>query len=87
MTSPFFLLVKICDVENRGTVRVALYTKAGERVRDVSFSFGAEGKFYQYITCYERFTQVPAGTYRIAVFVNQHLRDERPLKVDDANSG
>ena len=81
VTSPFYLLVKICDAENRGTIRIALYTTEGKRLRNVLFHFGETGKFYQHITCFERFRNIPPGTYRVTVFVNEHLRDERSLKI------
>ena len=81
VTCPFYLLVKICDAENRGTIRIALYTPAGKRLRNALFHFGKTGEYYHHITCFERFQNLPPGTYRVAVFVNDRLRDERPMKI------
>ena len=78
---PFYLLARICDVEGAGTVRLAIYNEGGERVGESSFDFGEEDLYYSHIICFEHYGDIPAGTYRVAVFLNGHILDERPLRI------
>ena len=87
--SPFYLLVRICDVEGAGTVRLALYNERGERVKQSPFAFGKENLYYSHIICFEHYGDLAPGTYRVAVFLNDHILDERPLRIHprDASGG
>jgi len=84
VSAPFYLLVRICDVEGAGTARISLYKEEGERLHDTFFPFGETGFFYSHIICYQRLTSLAPGRYRVAVFLNDQLLDERPLQVFSA---
>ncbi len=82
---PFYILARICEVEGAGTVRIRLFDENGERSRDSDFHFGEPGRYYTHIICYERYPDLKPGTYRVAVFLNERLLDERPIEVFPGN--
>ena len=88
ITSPFYFLVKIKEVENNGVLTVCFYTtanvKAGEsdkKVAEKTFHFGEDGKYYEYIIFFDRVDNLEPGRYRYAVFCNQRLIYEGQLVV------
>ncbi|MBN1197369.1 MAG: hypothetical protein JXA62_08180 [Candidatus Aminicenantes bacterium] len=84
--TPFYLLVRICDVEGAGKARISVYREGGQLLHESVFPFGEPGRYYSHIICYERHTSLVPGTYRVVVFLNGHLLDERPLRVFPADA-
>jgi len=85
--APFYLLVRVCDVEGEGKARIALYDQAGVRRHESTFEFGEKDRFYSHVIFYERHADIPAGTYRVAVLINGRVLDERPLRIYPVDPG
>ena len=88
ITSPFYFLLKIKEVENDGTLAVVFYRqdeaknkKAAEKV----FHFGKAGKYYEYIIFFDRVEGLKEGKHRYAVFFNGRLIYEDSLVVNPLN--
>lgn len=89
ITSPFYFLVKIKEIENNGVLTVCFYTTANvktvvndKKVAEKIFHFGEAGKYYEYIIFFDRVDNLDPGRYRYAIFCNQRLIYEGQLVVN-----
>jgi len=85
ITSPFYFLFKIKEVENNGTLTVIFYGKEGDKEKKViekNFHFGKPGKYYEYIIFFDRVENLKPGKHRYAVFYNQRLIYEDYLVIN-----
>ncbi|MCP5102355.1 MAG: hypothetical protein GY950_03200 [bacterium] len=76
VTSPFYFLLKIKEIENSGTVTVRFYESlktTGRRAAERSFQFGKPGKYYEYVMFFDRVEELSPGRYRYTIFYNGRL--------------
>lgn len=78
---PLFLCFKLNEVEGAGSLRLLLYDDAGKLVRQKVFNYGQPGTFYEHITVYQRYDDLPDGTYTVVIFWGQELVFRRRLQV------
>jgi hypothetical protein len=96
VTSPFYFLLKIKEIENSGEVTVVFYSnttaeKENEQAKndvppmqkavEKRFNYGQPGKYYEYIIFFDRVDSLQPGTHRYAVFINGHLLYEDRVHV------
>lgn len=95
ITSPFYFLLKIKEIENDGAITVRFYTgespaKKGtngennlnKKVTEKTFQFGKPGKYYEYVIFFDHVETLSPGKYRYAVFYNDHLIYEDRLEIE-----
>ena len=84
ITSPFYFLLKVKEIENSGTITVCFYETVGkfEKVTERSFQFGKQGKYYEYIIFFDRVDELKPGKYRYAIFYNEKLLYENFLNIN-----
>lgn len=83
ITSPFFFLLKIRELENNGAITVRFYSLGknimtdgaplGELAAERTFTFGEKGKYYEYVLFFDQIRDLPPGTYRYAVLLDEQL--------------
>jgi hypothetical protein len=90
ITSPFYFLVKIKEIEDNGELTVCFYRavnveggESGKKVAEKTFHFGEAGKYYEYIIFFDRVENLGAGSYRYAVFCNGRMIYEGQLVVSE----
>jgi len=86
ITSPFFIFVKIREIEDSGMLAIRFYGSddkggGGERMEERTFRFGEDGKYYEYIIFFDRIDGLAAGEYRYAVFFRGKLLYEDRVRV------
>ncbi len=69
ITSPFFLYLKLKEVENKNKLFVKFYKK-NKLKTELSFEFGEDGKYYDYIIFTDKVGLLKSGKYRYIVFIN-----------------
>jgi hypothetical protein len=90
ITSPFYFLVMIKEIEDNGELAVCFYRavdveggESGKKVAERTFSFGEAGKYYEYIIFFDRVEGLGPGSYRYAVFCNGRMIYEGQLAVSE----
>jgi hypothetical protein len=78
---PMFLYFRLNDVEGQGNLRLLLYDEQGEQVRQNLFSYGKPEIFYEHITVYQRYADLPEGSYTVAIFWGEELVFRKALRV------
>lgn len=84
ITSPFYFLLQVKEIENNGVITVRFYDAPqkdksgkspgpGRTVMEKRFEFGKPGKYYEYIIFFDRVEGLPPGPYRYTVFYNDRL--------------
>lgn len=86
ITSPFYIFIKIREIEDSGTLAIRFYGKGdgeseGTRMEERTFQFGEDGKYYEYIIFFDRIEGLSAGAYRYAIFFRGKLLYEDRLRV------
>lgn len=73
ITSPFYFLLEVKEIENSGTMTVLFYDSSGKKVAQRAFHFGEQGQYYEYILFFDKIDGLPPGNYRFTVFYNASL--------------
>ncbi|MCP5049481.1 MAG: hypothetical protein GY940_20085 [bacterium] len=85
ITSPFYFFLKIKEIENNGTVRVAFYgtgnTSDNTLAAEKQFNFGQPGKYYEHIIFFDQVKGLKEGKYRYAIFYNDRLIYEDKIEI------
>jgi hypothetical protein len=91
ITSPFYFFLKVKEIENNGTLAVVFFEstdntnkEAGKKVAEKEFSYGQQGKYYEYIIFFDRVEGLSPGNYRYGIFLNQHLIYEGLVRVAES---
>ena len=82
--SPFYFFLKIKEIENSGSLKVAFYEnteKSKKQVAEKTFLFGKEGKYYEFIIFFDQVEGLAPGPYRYTVFLRDRLIYEGEVRV------
>jgi len=86
ITSPFYFLLKLKELENEGVIAVCFYGGEGKgsnvKIVEKTFQFGKPGKYYEYVIFFDRVEVSRPGKYRYAVFYNGRLIYEDKLEIE-----
>jgi len=83
ITSPFYFILKIKEVENKGELFIKFYNINGKKKDEKSFEFGDFGKYYEYVICFDRIDKLTSGRYHYIIFFNNRLIYEDYLNLNE----
>lgn len=83
VTSPFYFVLEVKDVENSGKLTVNFYDKDGNRAARNEFSYGEDGQYYEYILFFDKVESLKSGEYRYAIFLKDKLIYEDHITISE----
>lgn len=83
ITSPFYFILEVKELENSGELALNFYDKEEKRVSRKAFGFGEDGQYYEYILFFDRVENLTPGKYRYTVFLNDTLIYESHIDINN----
>lgn len=73
ITMPCFFLLKVAELENKGTISLVFYNTANRRISRRVFEYGKPGGYYNFIVLWGKITELKEGKNRYCIFYNSHI--------------
>ena len=73
ITMPCFFLLKVAELENKGTISLVFYNTANRRISRRVFEYGKPGGYYNFIVLWGKITELKDGKNRYCIFYNSHI--------------
>ena len=80
--APFYLYLKLNAAENYNHLSIKFYNQLDRKIHQITFEFGEDGKFYEYILFTDKISKLKGGRYRYIIFINNHAIYENRFRVE-----
>lgn len=73
ISMPCFFLLKVAELENKGTIALVFYNKNNRRISRRVFEYGKPGGYYKSIVLWGKIAELKQAKYRYCIFYNSEI--------------